>query len=283
MSDSSLVTILSTIGTVLWSVQLIPQIIYNYRRKNCEGLPPIMLFLWAACGVPFSIYLCSTNSAIALQVQPQLFTFLCFVTWMQSLYYPPIQISKKKIYTLGAIFLVVSLALELAFIIPLKHLYMTKNVQWPPIIFGAIASALLALGLIPPYFELAKRQGRVVGINFIFLLMDFSGAVFSALSVAVGGEVDIMGVVLYGIVGVLELGIFISQGIWLLRFKVFARGSVDDAELQDAASIDVTNEKATKLEKDEEEDLDTAETRVETSETRERELSSSALENINEV
>lgn len=28
-----------------------------------------------------------------------------------------------------------------------------------------IASVILALGLIPPYFELAKRNGRVIGIS----------------------------------------------------------------------------------------------------------------------
>jgi hypothetical protein len=28
-----------------------------------------------------------------------------------------------------------------------------------------IASVILAVGLIPPYFELAKRNGRVIGIS----------------------------------------------------------------------------------------------------------------------
>lgn len=41
--------VLGTIGTVFWCVQLIPQIWYNWRRKETEGLPPLMMFLWAAC------------------------------------------------------------------------------------------------------------------------------------------------------------------------------------------------------------------------------------------
>jgi uncharacterized protein with PQ loop repeat len=41
--------VLGTIGTVLWCVQLIPQIWYNWRRKETEGLPASMMFLWAAC------------------------------------------------------------------------------------------------------------------------------------------------------------------------------------------------------------------------------------------
>jgi hypothetical protein len=30
---------------------------------------------------------------------------------------------------------------------------------------GVISSVFIALGLIPPYFELWKRQGRVIGIG----------------------------------------------------------------------------------------------------------------------
>lgn len=42
-------TVLGTIGTVLWCIQLIPQIWYNYRRKKTDGFPAAMMFLWASC------------------------------------------------------------------------------------------------------------------------------------------------------------------------------------------------------------------------------------------
>jgi hypothetical protein len=32
-------------------------------------------------------------------------------------------------------------------------------------IIGVTAAVLLATGLVPPYFEIAKRRGRVVGIS----------------------------------------------------------------------------------------------------------------------
>lgn len=32
---------------------------------------------------------------------------------------------------------------------------------------GIVASVLLALGLLPPYLEIWKRKGRVIGINFV--------------------------------------------------------------------------------------------------------------------
>ncbi|ODV94059.1 hypothetical protein PACTADRAFT_34873 [Pachysolen tannophilus NRRL Y-2460] len=255
--NSVAATVLGTIGTILWCIQLIPQIIYNYRRKNCEGLPPIMLFLWAISGVPFSIYLCSINAEIALQVQPQLFTVFCYITWIQSLYYPPTSMPRKKIIILGVFVIAVALGLEIGFIIPLKELYVDKGVTWPTLVFGIIASVLLALGLIPPYFELAKRQGRVIGINFIFLAIDSMGAIFSLASVCVeNGSLNIMSVVLYALVLCMELGIFCSQGIWLLRFKVFGRkdSNQDEEEkkyLEEEEEIDAKVSYPEKEEQDE--------------------------------
>lgn len=41
--------VLGTIGTVLWCVQLIPQIWHNWRHKRTDGLPPVMMLLWAVC------------------------------------------------------------------------------------------------------------------------------------------------------------------------------------------------------------------------------------------
>jgi len=40
-----------------------------------------------------------------------------------------------------------------------------RGVEWPMIIIGVIAAILLAAGLLPPYPELWKRKGRVVGIS----------------------------------------------------------------------------------------------------------------------
>lgn len=34
---------LATIGAVLWSVQIIPQIIKSYRQKNTDGLSPYLM------------------------------------------------------------------------------------------------------------------------------------------------------------------------------------------------------------------------------------------------
>jgi hypothetical protein len=36
--------VLGTLGAVFWSVQLIPQIVVNYRRHNAIGLQPSMVW-----------------------------------------------------------------------------------------------------------------------------------------------------------------------------------------------------------------------------------------------
>lgn len=207
--------VLGTIGTVFWCIQLAPQIFVNFRAKNCEGLPPMMMFLWAASGVPFSIYFVGTDGSIPLKIQPQLFTLLCTISWAQTLYYPPIQIPRKRMWIVLGVFVLISIGLEVGLILWLRPVY-RHGTTWPMLLVGIVASILLAVGLIPPYFELAKRNGRVVGINFGFLLLDSLGAFFSILSV-VFGTMDIMSMVLYAIVLGMEIGIFSSHGIWWLK------------------------------------------------------------------
>lgn len=80
-------TVLGTIGTILWCVQLVPQIWTNWRTKSTEGLPGSMMFLWAACGVPFGAYSIIQNFNVPIQVQPQCFMGLCLVSWAQVLVY----------------------------------------------------------------------------------------------------------------------------------------------------------------------------------------------------
>ncbi len=50
------------------------------------------------------------------------------------------------------------------------------------IVVGVVAAILLAAGLLPPYWEIYIRRGRVIGINWIFLTMDWCGAFFSLMA-----------------------------------------------------------------------------------------------------
>lgn len=212
MYNSVAENVLGTIGTVFWCIQLIPQIIRNYKVKDCTGVPPSMMLLWALSGIPFSIYFIATDGLIPLRVQPQLFTFFCIISWIQTLYYPPVQTNKKRLIIYASLYIVIALGLELGFILWLRPVY-RHGTHWPMLIIGIVAAVLLAIGLLPPYFELAKRRGRVIGINFFFIGMDSTGALFSLISIVVG-TMDTLSLVLYAIVLGLEMGIFCSQAIW---------------------------------------------------------------------
>lgn len=218
-NNNKAATVLGTIGTVLWCIQLIPQIIRNYRYKNCEGLPPIMMFLWALSGVPFGVYFIVQRSNLPVQVQPHIFMLFATITWIQCLYYPPIKWERKKLIVVVTTVCLLFAGIEIALVLPLRPVF-DRGVTWPITLVGAIAAVLLALGLVPPYFEIKQHHGEVVGINFIFLGMDCSGALFSILSlVAQGGDIDIMGIVLYCIVIVLEFGIFGCHIFWVLTHR----------------------------------------------------------------
>lgn len=42
----------------------------------------------------------------------------------------------------------------------------SRGVEWPMMLMAISASVIQVVGLIPPYFELAKRSGRVIGIGW---------------------------------------------------------------------------------------------------------------------
>jgi hypothetical protein len=74
--------------------QLIPQIVINYRRHNATGLQPTMMMMWACAGVPLGVYNIAKEFNIALQIQPQILTFLSLVTWIQCYYYEQVRCLK---------------------------------------------------------------------------------------------------------------------------------------------------------------------------------------------
>jgi len=58
-----------------------------------------------------------------------------------------------------------------------------RGVSWPVTLVGILAAILLIVGYVPVPFEIAKRRGRVVGIDFIFLTIDWFGAFFSLMAI----------------------------------------------------------------------------------------------------
>lgn len=180
-----------------------------------------MLILWSICGVPFGVYAIVQNFNFALKFQPQAFAGLTLIAWGQTLYYH----NKWRAWTatIATIALAASFALmELILILTLRGPY-SRGVEWPMMLMAISASVIQVIGLIPPYFELAKRNGRVIGINFWFLTIDYAGAFFSLMAVVAQQWFDALGASLYIACMVLETGIFASQAVWLWKVREVRR------------------------------------------------------------
>ncbi|RDH13919.1 hypothetical protein M747DRAFT_319979 [Aspergillus niger ATCC 13496] len=89
-----------------------------------------------------------------------------------------------------------------------------KGITWPDILVGAIATVLLAGGMLPIYFELGKRQGRVIGISTCCSCFSWARERILIDIDWVFLCIDTLG----GLV-VLELGIYLSHIIWRIRFR----------------------------------------------------------------
>ncbi|KAH8200413.1 hypothetical protein TruAng_005442 [Truncatella angustata] len=128
-------------------------------------------------------------------------------------------------------------AVEAALILTLRPLYEAGN-ETGVLVVGILASILLAAGLLPPYGEIWKRRGRVIGINWIFLSLDSGGAFFSLMALVAQNTFDILGGVLYIVCFVLELGIFLSQIIWLLRTRKVRKEAAAEGKTFDAILVE---------------------------------------------
>jgi hypothetical protein len=67
-----------------------------------------------------------------------------------------------------------------------------RGLDWPVLLIGIVAFISLISGYLPIPLELLKRRGRVVGIDFIFLTIDWCGAFFSLLALVAQNEFDVV-------------------------------------------------------------------------------------------
>lgn len=126
-----------------------------------------------------------------------------------------------------------------------------RGIHWPVLLVGIIGAILLIVGCIPPYFELGKRDGRVIGISFVFLSIDCAGAIFSLCSLVAQNTFDILAGTQYSLLAVLEIGIFLSHAIWRIRtwrqhqearraglkYDDFVKADLSDHETEDTPAM----------------------------------------------
>jgi hypothetical protein len=87
--------------------------------------------------------------------------------------------------------LAVFAGVETGLIFVIKPAY-SRGIDWPVLTIGIVAFVSLISGYLPIPFELLKRRGRVVGIDFIFLTIDWCGAFFSLLALVAQNEFDVL-------------------------------------------------------------------------------------------
>jgi hypothetical protein len=87
--------------------------------------------------------------------------------------------------------LVVCAGVETGLVFAIRPAY-ARGTEWPVLLVGIIAFITLISGYLPIPFELLKRRGRVVGIDFIFLTIDWCGAFFSLISLVAQHEFDVL-------------------------------------------------------------------------------------------
>lgn len=205
----------STHGLTL-DLQLIPQIIINYRRHDTTGLQPSMMLLWACAGVPLGVYNIVEDFNIALRIQPQILTFLSLVTWIQCKYYGnkwPVSKSMAIVTPVAA----VMGGVECGLVIALRRARDDK-VEWPVTFMAVLSACLLCAGVLRHYWDIYKER-TVRGISFLFVGIDALGDVTSLVSVFFQPHLDILGMVIYGSELVLWLGVFACGG-YCKRHKI---------------------------------------------------------------
>ncbi|KAF2746825.1 hypothetical protein M011DRAFT_403681 [Sporormia fimetaria CBS 119925] len=211
--------VLGTLGAVCWSVQLIPQIVINYRRHNATGLQPTMMMLWAWAGVPLGVYNIVEQFNVALQVQPQILTFLSLVTWVQCYYYEKVNSPQRQWSVTRSLAVVIPVAsvmggIEVALIMALRFAK-DRDLQWPLTLMAVLSAVLLAAGVLRHYWDIYIHR-TVRGISFLFVGIDAAGDVFSLASVVFQPSLDVLGMVIYGTELVLWIGVFACGGYYNL-------------------------------------------------------------------
>ncbi|KAF9884203.1 hypothetical protein FE257_002194 [Aspergillus nanangensis] len=224
-------TVLATLGTILLSVQLVPQIWYNWRRHDTEGLPALMMLLWALCAVPMGPYFIVQKANISLQIQPQVFATLNLLCWGQILTYShaygrlkatAMVVSTAALF--GLLELLTVLAAQVGWVLASNRTIVDftqgpfqRGITWPILLLGVLSVVFIVGGLLMPYLEVWKRRGRVVGISWLFLGMDMLGGLCSLLALMLGAKFDILGGVMYIVVIALEAGLCLSHIVWRQR------------------------------------------------------------------
>lgn len=190
------IDVFSTMGAVLWSIQLLPQIYLNWRRKSGAGLQPSMMLAWALAGLPLGIHNILGRQPIALQVQAEVLTALSLLTWAQVMYYDRSWSLLRCCCILALLCLVFS-SVQAAFVLGLRHTGVKQRVREECILSMAVLAGVgLCLGVLRQHFDVYRHR-TVRGIAWGFVLLDAAGDLTSLLSVVIKSPADRVAAAIY--------------------------------------------------------------------------------------
>ncbi|KAF5355285.1 hypothetical protein D9758_006089 [Tetrapyrgos nigripes] len=196
--------VLGTMGTICWSIQIIPQIWKSYRTKDTTGLSEWMILSWAIAGAFLGAYAVLQDINIPLIVQPQTFSALGTISWAQCLYYGRnFSLLFSVMACLGMMAFIGGFEAALVFAVRPAFEAGKASGKSGLEFFGIFASVIIALALLPQYYEVWYHK-EVVGISISFLLIDALGGLFSDLSLAFKPEFDVIAGVTYSLVVVMD-------------------------------------------------------------------------------
>ncbi|KAI0825804.1 PQ loop repeat-domain-containing protein [Irpex lacteus] len=192
---------LATIGTICWTLQVVPQIWKSYREKSTEGLSPWLVFFWGLSGAPLGVYVIVQDLNIPLIIQPHAFAALSILSWAQCQYYG----NRRPFKTCVTLFfttLAICGGFEAGMIFAVRPSFRAGHEAGVEF-FGILSSVMISFALIPQFIEIFRRR-EVVGLSVLFMLVDWAGGVFSVLSLVFKEKFDIIAGVTYSAVVVLD-------------------------------------------------------------------------------
>ncbi|KAK6902927.1 integral membrane protein [Kwoniella mangroviensis CBS 10435] len=236
---------LATIGAVMWMVQIIPQIIKSHRTKSTTGLSAGLMSIWALASIFLGSYVVAQRLSIPLQIQPQAFGVLAAISTGQILYYSH-KWSKRNTILFFVGFCLVFAGFETGSVFAIWA-GQDNGVNWPIKMYGIISAVLLAIALAPQYYEIWKFR-EVLGISMMFMIVDTLGGVFSLASLFCRSELDILGLISYALVVVLDtivilLAIILNPLARRRRRKHGKPENIHDALAADASTAEEGNVK----------------------------------------
>lgn len=150
------------------------------------------------------VYNIGLNVAIALWIQPQIFTFIACICLLQEFRY---QHKWSKIKTsLGFVAACLFFGgIEVGFVYAFKLAQDVQN-EGGVRFFGIVPVIFVLGGFLPQYYEIF-RDKRVIGVSHVFLAMDFSGSIFSTLALAFSDNMDALNLANYIAIACFDMGI----------------------------------------------------------------------------